>query len=82
MAGRKQRTMTPGDVAGHVPAPRNIACARCGTVFTCDLAGNCWCTQEEFRLPLPETMTEDCLCPTCLRAEAAVRVAARAQSAR
>jgi hypothetical protein len=49
-------------------APRRLACARCGAAFDCNPAGGCWCADESFRLPLPTAASEDCLCPTCLRA--------------
>lgn len=50
-------------------AQRTLACPRCGTPFTCDLSGRCWCMDEAIKLPLPKE-GEDCLCPACLRAEA------------
>ncbi|MGB3274289.1 MAG: cysteine-rich CWC family protein [Xanthobacteraceae bacterium] len=58
-------------------APRNdtsrrLTCGRCGTAFTCDLSGQCWCAGEAARLPLPKP-GDDCLCPTCLRATAAAQ---------
>jgi hypothetical protein len=56
----------------RVPEPRALACPRCGTAFTCDLSGRCWCAVEAARLPMPAE-GEDCLCPACLRAEAARR---------
>lgn len=55
-------------------ATRRLRCERCGTEFGCRNegdAGSCWCSLEEFRLPLP--LPEgvgpygDCLCPACLR---------------
>jgi hypothetical protein len=49
--------------------PRRIACAACGTAFTCDPDGACWCADEAFRLPVPAAGA-DCLCPACLRAAA------------
>lgn len=57
--------------------PRRIACARCGTAFSClaDGTGRCWCGAEPFRLPVPLPAEvgpyDDCLCPDCLRALAA-----------
>jgi hypothetical protein len=45
---------------------RRLACPRCGTEFTCGLAGPCWCSDESFRLPMPLD-GEDCLCRDCLR---------------
>lgn len=60
---------------------RQLACARCGAVFGCNLEGGCWCAAEPYRLPLPESTgsNEDCLCPACLKkaAEAANTAAAR-----
>jgi Cysteine-rich CWC len=54
-------------------APRRLACARCGTAFDCRLGGGCWCTEEPYRLPLPASDAEDCLCPACLKAAAAAQ---------
>jgi hypothetical protein len=54
------------------PQPRRLVCARCVTAFDCDPAGDCWCKAESFRLPLPDTGAEDCLCPACLRQAAEV----------
>jgi hypothetical protein len=51
---------------------RRLVCARCGAPFDCDPAGDCWCKAETFRLPMPETGAEDCLCPACLRQAAQV----------
>jgi hypothetical protein len=45
---------------------RRLACAACGTEFSCSLSGPCWCSDEAFRLPMP-TDDSDCLCPDCLR---------------
>jgi hypothetical protein len=53
------------------PDPRRIICAGCGSLFACGLGGDCWCTDEGFRLPVPAVGAADCLCPTCLRAAAA-----------
>jgi hypothetical protein len=57
-------------MGASAPLPRRaVACARCGTVFGCDLGGDCWCAAEPFRLPLPDDAAAgDCLCPDCLRA--------------
>jgi hypothetical protein len=44
-----------------------LRCARCGTSFGCDPAGDCWCKEEAFRLPMPVSGAESCLCPACLR---------------
>lgn len=51
--------------------PRRIACARCGAPFTCDPDGDCWCAAEAYRLPMPSDPAATCLCPACLRAQAA-----------
>jgi hypothetical protein len=58
------------------PAPRKLACGRCGTSFDCGLGGDCWCAAEPFRQPMPiaapkSGADEDCLCPACLRTAAA-----------
>jgi hypothetical protein len=58
---------------------RELCCARCGTVFGCNLGNDCWCAAEPVRLPVrPVDANEDCLCPACLRkaAEAATAPAA------
>jgi hypothetical protein len=52
------------------PASRRLACSACGTVFTCNPGGECWCAEETARLPMPvegEGEGEDCLCRECLR---------------
>ena len=66
-----------------IAAPtRRLACARCGTVFECQLAGDCWCAAEPYRLPLTAAgASEDCLCPACLR-QAAGRAPDAAQHER
>jgi hypothetical protein len=50
--------------------PRGLICASCGTEFTCDPAGACWCMEEAVRLPLPmegrDSKYQDCLCRACL----------------
>ena len=47
---------------------RTLACARCGAKFECAPAGGCWGAAEPYRLPLTEAgVSEDCLCPACLR---------------
>jgi len=51
--------------------PRRISCARCGAPFECGLAADCWCAAEPYRLPMTKAGLEDCLCPACLRKEAA-----------
>jgi Cysteine-rich CWC len=62
--------------------PRGLICARCGASFDCRPDGACWCADESFRLPVPGGAAPggaapgddtDCLCPACLRAEAARR---------
>jgi len=45
---------------------RRLACAGCGTEFTCSLSGTCWCAEETARLPMPAD-GDDCLCRDCLR---------------
>ena len=56
---------------------RQLACARCGMPFTCNLHGPCWCGEEAAKLPLPKPGTisatgfDDCICQDCLRAVAA-----------
>jgi hypothetical protein len=49
---------------------RGLTCAACGTGFTCDPSGACWCMEESVRLPLPvagrERQFQDCLCRACL----------------
>jgi hypothetical protein len=59
-------------------ATRQMRCERCGRVFGCrnlGETGECWCSMEAFRLPvpLPEGVGpfEDCLCPVCIREIAA-----------
>ena len=51
---------------------RTLNCSRCGTAFTCDLSGHCWCMDETARLPMPAE-GEDCLCRDCLRAAAELK---------
>ncbi|MGC2780410.1 MAG: cysteine-rich CWC family protein [Bradyrhizobium sp.] len=51
-----------------VPA-RKLSCESCGTEFTCDPGGACWCFEEAVRVPLPtagQSRFKDCLCATCL----------------
>jgi hypothetical protein len=55
---------------------RALNCPRCGTAFTCNLNGECWCAAETTKLPMPVN-DEDCLCQNCLRAEAEKQSAAR-----
>jgi len=50
-----------------LPLAATIRCAKCGAVFSCDPAGECWCKEENFRLPMPPSSAESCLCPKCLR---------------
>jgi hypothetical protein len=52
-------------------ATRRLRCGRCGADFDCSLAGNCWCAAEPYRLPMPDSPAEDCLCQACLKAAAA-----------
>jgi len=48
------------------PSSRRLACAGCGTEFSCSLSGPCWCEQETVRLPMPVD-GGDCLCRDCLQ---------------
>jgi hypothetical protein len=57
--------------------PRRLSCARCGTSFSCDAAGACWCREETVRLPMPSE-GQDCLCRTCLTELAAAQAASLA----
>ena len=50
--------------------PRRVSCARCGASFSCGGA-DCWCAAEPYRLPMPAEAAATCLCPACLRAQAA-----------
>ncbi|MDP1584384.1 MAG: hypothetical protein Q8M18_13265 [Bradyrhizobium sp.] len=52
------------------PTSRRLACAGCGTEFSCSLSGPCWCSEEAARLPMPSD-GGDCLCRDCLRKAAA-----------
>jgi Cysteine-rich CWC len=62
------------DLGQELKPSRTLACARCGSVFECQLAGDCWCAAEPYRLPLTsEGAAEDCLCPDCLRKAAALQ---------
>jgi hypothetical protein len=54
----------------EIQPSRSVVCSRCGTEFTCALAGPCWCAEEDARLPMPLD-GEDCLCRECLRKAAA-----------
>jgi hypothetical protein len=56
------------------PPGRRLACSRCGTEFTCNPAGACWCAEETVKLPMP-VEGEDCLCRDCLRQMAQSRQA-------
>jgi Cysteine-rich CWC len=57
--------------------PRRLICARCGAAFDCGLGGDCWCAAEPVRLSVPQAgSADDCLCPTCVRAEKAARTGA------
>jgi hypothetical protein len=50
-------------------------CARCGAAFgCCAAAGSCWCGAIEVPAAVQARLVaayEGCLCPDCLRAEAA-----------
>lgn len=50
-----------------IPTLRRLACAGCGTEFSCSLSGPCWCSEETARLPMPSSEGSDCLCRECLR---------------
>lgn len=54
------------------PTARRVTCAHCGVVFGCGLSGDCWCTDVDFRMPVPEDDAQDCLCPDCLRKKALI----------
>jgi uncharacterized protein len=65
--------MIPAPTQQGLPS-RRLACARCGTAFECGTGGSggaCWCADEAYRMPMPVTPDEDCMCPPCLRAAAA-----------
>ena len=67
------------DMSESIPRggePRPKVCARCGAPFDCGMAGDCWCAAEPYRLPMTNAESEDCLCPDCLRREAARAAAA------
>ena len=53
----------------------STACSACGRAFGCGVdAGDCWCTGVETDATTLEAMAgayTGCLCPDCLRAEAA-----------
>jgi hypothetical protein len=58
------------------PTARAKTCPRCGTVFGCSTSSGCWCAAEPYSLPMPTPgSTDDCICPTCLRAKVAKRQA-------
>jgi hypothetical protein len=62
--------MSPAPAAPSLPL-RRLACERCGNAFDCgseSASGQCWCMQEDYRLPMPDPAAGDCLCPACLRA--------------
>ncbi len=47
--------------------PAEIVCVRCGALFACDPAGDCWCKHVDVVMPVPEPGTQaSCLCPECL----------------
>ncbi|MGJ5178654.1 cysteine-rich CWC family protein [Bradyrhizobium oligotrophicum] len=49
---------------------RQLVCESCGTEFSCDPGGACWCFDETARLPLPkaaQSAFKDCLCVNCLK---------------
>jgi hypothetical protein len=60
----------------EIPNPRQLACSACGTSFTCNPTGPCWCAEETARLPMPAEGA-DCLCAACLRNLAQTQTATR-----
>jgi len=55
-----------------ITAPaRQLTCAGCGAAFECAQSGECWCAAESYRVPMPASANDDCLCPACLRQLAA-----------
>ena len=50
---------------------RRLICEACGSEFSCDPTGSCWCFEENIRLPMPAeskaSRFSDCLCRGCLR---------------
>ena len=64
--------MSPAPAVRNLPL-RSLVCGRCGTAFNCGSAGadgSCWCMDESYRLPMPDTAAGDCLCPACLQQKA------------
>ena len=70
---KAEANLTASRMTNPLPPVRKLACARCGTEFSCGLSKECWCAAETARLPLPAAGTgfDDCLCQSCLRAIAA-----------
>jgi hypothetical protein len=68
--------LTDAGLTRSKSGPRQLACARCGQAFACNVGGPCWCGQVEVKFPLPKpgepspTGFEDCLCRDCLQAVA------------
>ena len=68
--------MTDAAVSQPKSGPRQLACARCGVAFACNLGGPCWCGEVGTKFPLPKpgepspTGFDDCLCRDCLQAVA------------
>jgi len=58
-------------MADSPAAARRLTCARCGAAFDCGLSAECWCSAETYRVPMGGDLSEDCLCPDCLRRAAA-----------
>ncbi len=54
---------------GAEASPEPVTCPRCGKVFACRLAADCWCVSldvpESVRIYLAERY-ETCVCRTCL----------------
>ena len=77
------RRSVRSESAGTSPATsrdanRSLVCERCGGPFGCTAngeAGSCWCSEAEFRLPVPLPADVgpygDCLCPKCMALVAA-----------
>jgi len=43
-----------------------ILCTLCGTSFSCDSGGDCWCARLPHLLRVPADAAEGCLCLGCL----------------
>ncbi|MEI9922345.1 MAG: hypothetical protein WDN50_01045 [Bradyrhizobium sp.] len=65
MTNRSENARLESTSLENAPA-RRLACSGCGTEFTCNVGGSCWCAEETFILPMPAD-GGDCLCRDCLR---------------